>query len=373
MGQFERPRVLITGPSLGAVSGVSTHLRQLLGSRLAQEFELIHFQIGSEGRDESRVARLPRLLASFFVFASALVRDRPSLVHLNPSIDLKAFWRDLLYMLIAKLFGHKVIYQVHGGETPREFFSGRLPGRFLQWVLELPDAVVVLGRIEKEAYERFCTFKRLAVVPNAIDIEPYETREKSLPSGTTRLVYIGRLIGDKGVFEALEALELISGRQLERPQPIRFVIAGSGPAEEALRKRASSPPLAGTVEFVGPVFDEEKLEFWRQADIFVFPTYHREGLPYTVLESLASGTPLITTRTGNIPDAVEHGTHGLFVEPKSSAAVADALVQMLSAPAQLQQMSINCRRTARDRFTVDRLSCDLSVLYRDILDSSPGV
>jgi glycosyltransferase involved in cell wall biosynthesis len=236
----------------------------------------------------------------------------------------------------------------------------------------LPDAVVVLGQVEREAYESFCSYKRLAVIPNAIDVRPYSVREKSWSSGAVKLVYIGRLISDKGVSETLDALESLLHRHSGRLHKCRFLIAGSGPADEALRKRANSAILSGHVEFIGPIFGEEKIEFWRQADIFVFPTYHREGLPYTVLESLASGTPLITTRAGNIPDAIEHGTHGLLVEPRNSDAVAQAIDQLLSDPSRLRQMSTNCRATARDRFTVDRLAGDLSALYRDTLISIPN-
>jgi glycosyltransferase involved in cell wall biosynthesis len=370
MNRIGRQRVLITGPSLDAVSGVSTHLRQLLDSRLAQDFELMQFQVGSEGRNEWPIAKLPRLVASFFEFAAVLMRRRPDLVHLNPSIDLKSFWRDLVYLLIAKISGQKVIFQVHGGETPFEFFRSGFLQRFLKWVLSLPNAVVVLGEVEREAYERFCNFKRLAVIPNAIDVGPYMVREKLWSSGAVKLVYIGRLIADKGVFETLDALEALLHRDSGRLHSCRFVVAGSGPADEALRKRANSKLLSGHVEFIGPIFGDEKVEFWQQADIFVFPTYHREGLPYTILESLASGTPLITTRAGNIPDAVEHGIHGLLVKPRSSNAVAEAIDQLLTNPSILQQMSTNCRRTARDRFAVDRLAGDLSTLYRETLDST---
>lgn len=369
MGDTERLRILITGPSLEAVSGVSTHVRQLLGSRLATEFELLHFQIGREGRDESAIKRPLRLLRDYLGFASIIARRKPHLIHLNPSMDAKSFWRDLLFLLIAKILRQKVIYQVHGGENPQRFFRSRFMGRFLNSVLGLPHAIVVLGSIEKKAYGQLRGLRHLAVIPNAIDITPYEL-EKDRASETTQLVYIGRLIDSKGVAETLDALELILLRDYGSLPAIRFSIAGSGPGEEKLRSRARSAPLSEVVTFLGPIFNDQKLEFWRTADIFVFPTYHQEGLPYAILESLASGTPMITTPIGNIPDAVEHGLEGLLVKPKDPAAVADALVELLTNPDRLREMSENCRRTARERFAVDRLAHDFSSLYRRMLGST---
>lgn len=360
---------MITGPSLNAVSGVSTHIRQLIDSRLANEYELLQLQIGREGRKETFVGRPVRALRDYLRFVVTLVRYRPHVVHLNPSMDRKSFWRDLVFLLIAKLFDRKVAYQVHGGAAPQHFFGSRPMRRFLKWVLLLPDAVVVLGSIEKAAYERFGEFKYLAVIPNAIDIEPYESRGKNPVPGRVQLVYIGRLIDSKGVLETLDALLILLRSHRSLPA-LQFLIAGSGPAEGKMRSRANAASLSEVVRFVGPVFGDQKLDFWQHADIFVFPTYHQEGLPYSVLESLASGTPVITTRIGNIPDAVQHGVEGLLVEEKNPAAVAEALAELLSDPALLEKMSGKCRQTARERFTVDRLARDFSSLYRQLLSST---
>ncbi len=370
MDKGERPRILITGPSLDAVSGVSTHLRQLLDSPLAREYRFHHVQIGREGRHENPAMRPARLLADYSGFVRALASYRPHVVHLNPSMNRRAFWRDLLLLLIAKLLRRKIVYQVHGGAAPQQFFNTGLMRRFLKWVLGLPDAVVVLGSVEEAAYESFRGFKCLAVIPNAIDIAPYAARKKTWTADTAQqLVYIGRLTDTKGVIETLDAL-MILRRNPERWPNLKFLVAGSGPAEKELRRRAAAASLSEVVTFVGSVFGDQKLDFWQGAGIFVFPTYHQEGLPYSVLESLASGTPMITTRAGNIASAVEHGVQGLLVEPRNPDAVSKALVSLLESSERLREMSGNCRRTARERYTVDRLARDFSSLYQRLLSST---
>lgn len=357
--------VFLLGPSLSAVSGVSTHLNQMIGSSLGQEFRLIHFQIGSEGRKEYPFGRFGRLVWSPLALIGKLIALRPALVHLNTSIDPKAFWRDAVYLIVAKSMGSKVVYQVHGGELPEAFFGkhGNL-NRFARWLLSLPDAVILLAEVELRAYKKFSRYKYLSVVPNAIDLSLYGSAEsKNFDSEALRLGYIGRLAKNKGVFQAIESLHILCERGYDY---LQFTIAGSGPEEEALRERVRTLNLEKKVIFLGPVFGEAKIRFWREVDIFVFPTY-REGLPYTVLESLASGTPLVTTRVGGIPDAVTDGVHGFLIEPGDPEAIADSLQTMASDRVRLQQMAVACVQRAREQYSVERLARQISDIYKKVL------
>ena len=110
-----RPSILMCGPSRAAVSGVATHLNQLFDSSLSENYALIQFQVGSEGRNEARLRKMLRYLLSPIEFVVALIRFRPAIVHLNTSMEAKSYWRDLVYLCAARLFRRKVVYQVHGG------------------------------------------------------------------------------------------------------------------------------------------------------------------------------------------------------------------------------------------------------------------
>ena len=98
---MNRPTVLILGPSRAAVSGVSTHLNLLMDSSLADEYELVHFQVGSEGRKEGPIAKLARLLLSPFWLAATILFRHVTLVHLNSSLNPRAYWRDAAILGVA--------------------------------------------------------------------------------------------------------------------------------------------------------------------------------------------------------------------------------------------------------------------------------
>lgn len=360
-------KVLVLGPALSAVSGVSTHLNQLFGSALASEYQLIHFQVGSEGKRESLLQKLLRFILSPFALAAKIIAVAPDIVHLNTSLEQKSFWRDAVYLIVAKFLRTRVIYQVHGGELPQQFFSGNtLLTGFLRRLLGWPEAVVLLASVEYDAYQHFSKFKRLLVIPNAIDLDDYADQgAKQFESGVIKLGYIGRLAHNKGVIEAIEAMQLLRSSGVEN---VTLTIAGSGPAEEDLRAQVQTLGLDKYVVFAGALFGEKKNSFWRQTDIFVFPTFHREGLPYTVLESLASGTPMITTRVGGIVDVIKDGVHGAFVEPHDPAAVAAAVKIMVDDRVKAQRMSAACLERAREFYGVNRLARQFSELYKALLN-----
>ncbi len=356
--------ILLLGPSLSAVSGVSTHLNQLMGSPLAVDYKLIHFQIGSEGRQETKLQKLLRFIFSPIALTGVILKTSPDIVHLNTSLEQKAFWRDALYLMVAKILHKHVVYQVHGGELPQQFFKGnRFLDGFLRQVLIWPDAVVLLASVEYQAYKTFTDIKRLMVIPNAIDL-PGDVEVKPICVETTRLGFIGRLADNKGVFEAIEAVNILVTVGLDN---ITLTIAGSGPFEAELRKKVTSLGMDNIVFFAGALFGQSKNDFWRETDLFVFPTYHREGLPYTVLESLASGTPMITTRVGAIPDVIEDGVHGVFVEPHDPHAVAVAIKSLIDDREKIKSMSIACTARAREFYGVDRLARQFSELYNSII------
>lgn len=359
-----RPVVLVLGPHLGALSGVSSHLNTLFASQLVEEFDLVHFQVGSEGRTESGIDRLVRLLVSPLALAIAIRARGASIVHLNTSLNFRAFWRDLAYLIVAKLSGARVLYQVHGGALPQEFFAGsRILTALLRAVLRLADAIVVLAQSELRAYCDFVPRQHVVAVPNAIDFAPYAplARARSAAQGPLRLVYVGRLAKEKGLYELLQGIKCARALGAE-PQ---LTIAGSGPEEGRLREFAAALGLARDVAFIGPVFGADKMRLFAAADVFVLASYS-EGLPYALLEGMAAGAPAVTTRVGAIPDVVVEGLHGLLVPPRNAAAIARAIAKLASDRELLTRMSVACRMRIAATYSIERLSGELCGLYQEL-------
>lgn len=362
---MKRPVTLVLGPHRAAVSGVATHLNVLFASRLAEDFSLAHFQVGSEGRTEGRSSRLVRLVVSPLCLAIAILTRGAAIVHLNTSLEVGAYFRDLAYMIVAKICGTRVLCQVHGGALPQQFVGrSGIAAAVLRATLRLPDAIVVLAQCELEAYRDFVPGQYIAMIPNAIDSSPFQARARvpAVKGAALKLAYVGRLIKDKGLYEMLEGFRIARAQGIDA----RLVIAGSGPEEVPLRRYVAEAALADHVSLPGPVFGERKVTMLAQTDVFVLPTYHAEGLPYALLEAMAAGAPVITTRVGAIPDVVVEGVHGLFVPPGDPLAIVRAMQRLASDRDSLERMSAACRRRIARSYSMERLSDKFCRLYAEL-------
>jgi glycosyltransferase involved in cell wall biosynthesis len=350
---MRRPAVLLLGPSRDAISGVTTHVNSLLDSRLAGQFELEHFQVGSEGRSEGAMARLARLALSPFALALAVLRRGAAVVHLNTSLNAKAWWRDLVYLLVAKACGARVVLQVHGGALDRFMYV-------LRSALRWPDAVVVLSRREQDSWRRHVPGQNIALLPNGIDCAPYLKYKRSVPSPgePLRLVYIGRLAPGKGLAETVEALALARSTGVAA----RLVIAGNGPEEARVRARVRELGLECEVRFAGPTIGEDKALLLSQTDVLCLPSYS-EGLPYALLEAMAAGVVPVVTRVGGIPDVVQDGVHGRFVPLQDADAIAQAIEALSHDRALLARMSAACRKRIAGAYSIERVAGEFSSLY----------
>jgi glycosyltransferase involved in cell wall biosynthesis len=359
---MKRPVVLLLGPSREAISGVTTHLNCLLGSRLASRFELVHFQVGSEGRNEGAAGRLARLLASPFTLAATILRLNAGLVHINSSLNAKAYWRDLAYLLVARLCGASVLYQVHGGRLD-EFAPRGLAAAFVSASLRLADAVVVLSRAQLAVFRQRLSGHAVDVVANGIDCAPYMrcNRAAPEPAQPLRIIYIGRLAPGKGLVETIEAMRIVRLRGVSA----RLVLAGSGPEEARLRRHAREAGLLREVAFVGPAWGAHKAELLSQADVLVLASY-AEGLPYSLLEAMAAGVVPIVTPVGAIPDVVTEGEQGVFVAPRDADAIAQAIARLAADRAALARMSAAGRACVSAGYSLERVARDFSRLYWDL-------
>ena len=302
------------------------------------------------------------MLLSPFQLALALLRHRPHIVHLNTSLNAKAYWRDWGYLVVAKLLGAKVVNQIHGGALPRDFFFGSASRTWLlRRFLCLSDVVAILSREEYRAYTDFAPQARIVHIPNAID--PAALLGEIRPPDRARplkLVYVGRLAREKGLFEAVSAVAALcaQGRRLS------FEIAGGGVDACALRDAVSRLGMDEVVHFLGPVFGAKKHALWQETDVFVFPTY-AEGLPYALLEAMAAGTPTVACAVGAIPDVMQDGVHGFFVPTRNIHELAAAIARLDDERELLYQMAQAGRQRTLERYTIARLAEDFRRLYAD--------
>jgi len=200
---------------------------------------------------------------------------------------------------------------------------------------------------------------RVDVVPYGVDSNRFRPdpfvrarRRASLGIAThTPLVFTaGRLVRKKGFEYLIDALAKI-------PQEIdiQAAIAGAGDLETELRRRVEAAHIDYRVRFLGNLSQDEVAAWLATADMVAVPSVRDssgnvDGLPNIVLETMASGTPLITTRAGGIGSVVDHGRTGLVVPERDAAALAQAVLTLARDPDERVRLGEAARASVMARF-----------------------
>ena len=184
---------------------------------------------------------------------------------------------------------------------------------------------------------------------------------------------VGRLVPKKGFPVLLDALAIVKRRGLA----FRCTIVGGGPLESALRARIAAEGLEDRVTLSGPLAEYQLAELYREADVFALaceiePDGDRDGIPNVVIEAMASGLPVVSTRVSGLPECVEDGVTGLLVPEREPGAVAAALERLIADPEHARALGRAGRAKVEREFAAHRNVEPIAAALRAALANGRG-
>lgn len=299
------------------------------------------------------------MLADYVVFVFKLIRHRPDIVHVNPSLDVTSTFREAGFLLLAKVFRRKVIVFWRGWEPAvADRITARHSGLF-RAVFGRADAFIVLAGDFAAVLRGWGIERAIHLETTQVDddlLRKFRIEEKSYD--TRRLIFMARIEKDKGIYETMNAVRDLAGRNIE------LVVAGSGPELENARAYAVRNGV-DNVTFTGYLFGEDKVDALATADVFIFPTYYGEGMPNCVLEAMAFGLPVITRPVGGLKDFFEDGKMGHMTESMDHRVYVELISGLLDDPGRMRSIGEYNYRYARGRFWASRVAERLEEIYRE--------
>ncbi len=190
--------------------------------------------------------------------------------------------------------------------------------------------------------------EKIHVIPNFLEPDP-----GTVAQGRDSLLFVGRLAEEKGVRVLLDAA---------RQRPALICIAGAGPLSSEVEAAAAG----GEVRYLGELDRPSVLDEMRRASAVLIPSVWFEGFPVVVLEAFATGTPLIASRIGSLPEIVENGVTGLLVE-SGDQALAEGLRWAQQHPDEMRRMGGNARMRYETAFRGEGHLAALTSLYRSVV------
>ena len=213
------------------------------------------------------------------------------------------------------------------------------------------------------------------IIPNSVDMDDYSFAKndaidaKLIPEDLKdrRLVlYVGRLLAMKGVDTLISAIPEILRRLGE--DKFLFVFAGPGDRIRYMSK-IKELKIESSCLFTGPLPKENVIQLMRTAELVVVPSFI-ENAPYTVLESMACGVPVVASDVGGISEIITDGYNGSLVEKGSPKAVAKSIVKLLEDTSLKNLMGKNAKETIKNKFSWSVNIKKYCEVYYDALDQN---
>ncbi len=256
-------------------------------------------------------------------------------------IDSHGLTAGFVSVFWGKIFGKRVVVSTH---SIYHFSKKGLYRTFAKWIFTNANYSMGLSKqAAKEIKSLGINESKVGTFTYWVDLDkfiPIKNAKKKLGWEDKFVVlFIGRLIPEKGVLELLEAAKTWN-------KNIYLTIAGAGPLEEKVRKESKTNR---NVLFLGKIENEKLPPYYSSADLVIVPSTHEEGFGRVILESLACGTPVIGAKRGAIPEAMNE-TVGKFIDvsPKTIKAVVE---DFYSSPSELKKLAENARAFAEKRYS----------------------
>jgi len=294
-------------------------------------------------------------------------RERPDLVHTHTS---KA---GFLGRVAARLAGvPRVVHTPHGHVFYGGYYGPALTAAFV-WLERLTarwtDRIVVLT--ERGAEEHLARGigrpQQYVPIPSGVDTGALRARAPAREAARVRLglspaapivAGIGRLVPIKGFDVLVASLPKVRARV----PAASVLLVGDGPERRALEARARALGVSAHVCVTGA--REDVVPYVVAADVVAAPS-RNEGMGRVLVEALALGVPVVATRVGGIPSVLDGGRYGVLVPPDDPAALADALIELLSDPVRRAELG-QAGRARAEEFTVEVMTTRIADVYRSL-------
>jgi len=326
--------------------------------------------IGTRPGEVGSTEKLVRLIRDLRGFMRRMVMERYAIVHVNPSLDTKSLVRDGMFVLMAKLCHKKTLVFFRGWNSRHEDL---IQSRWL-WLFKnvfgRADAFIVLSEAfrrrlitwvgDKPVYREFTVLDDEALL--GFDFQ--RALEQRLQARPWRVLFMSRLLKEKGLYEAMTAIGLLA----RHTPAVELVVAGEGPELLPARKFAAEAGLSN-IRFVGYVRGKAKNQLLKSAHMLCFPTTHGEGMPNAVLECMGFGLPVITRPVGGLADFLRNGVHGFVTESSHPQVYADFIRALMKDESLYRTMALNNYNFAQAHFKASQAACRLESIYKNIFNN----
>ena len=358
-------KVLIVHPDLQRLGGIETYYIKLF-PRLNVSYE--SFPIARRAEERGILSRVSRIFSDYSKFWSRLDDSSINIVHLNPSLETKSFFREGLFLLLAKIKRKKVLVFFHGWSLDFQKRIDFMGGWFFRFIYGKANAFIVLAHSFSEKLKNWGIkspiYSEVTIINDEV-IEEFDfpsALNLRLKTPKKKILFASRLMQSKGIVTTMKAFQIIQ----EKGYEVELIIAGDGEFYEQAMLLAKKLEIEN-VYFLGSVSIDKVYEQMRTSHILCFPTEHDEGFPNTIVEAMAFGLPVLTRPMGGIADFFIAKTNGYITESTSPIDFANFMIKTIDNQENYRKMSKHNYDYAQNNFLASRSARRMEDIYKSLI------
>lgn len=317
---------------------------------------------------ELRRFTLKKVLKAFkycFVIISVARKFKPDLVYFTLSPNGFAFYRDALYVFIIKILRIKIVFHLHGKGIKKYCESNYFKRVLFKKVFQNADVICLTNKLTKDIEN--VSSAQPFIVPNGIPIQKESLNTIIRNNCIPMILYLSNYKESKGILILIDALTILKAQGLNFNA--RLVGGPSDLSILDLTNYIKDKNMEENIEVVGPLYDDKKYSEFKEADIFVFPTfYSNETFGIVNLEAMQFGLPIITTDEGGISEVVINGQTGFVIEPKNSHELINKLALLINDKKMREEMGIRGKDMFFQHYTLQHFEKNLKEVFETILN-----
>lgn len=311
------------------------------------------------------IRKLKQFIQLLLRIRKAVRQIKPSLVYVTPNACGGAFYKDFIVIQMLKALRCKVVVHYHnkGVETRQNrSLDNYLYRRFFRGV-----KVILLAEVLYRDIRKYVRREDVYICPNGIPEIFLKESDGERDNEIPHLLFLSNLLESKGVLILLDACRILKDKGY---QFVCDFVGGETAEIDKVRfaREVECRGLERSVIYYGRKYGDDKMLFYRSADIFVFPTYyHNECFPLVLLEAMEHGVACISTDEGGIPGIIEQGKTGFIVEKRNVAQLAEYIEILINSPELCKEMGKVGREKFLREFTLDRFETRITGILEDCL------
>lgn len=282
----------------------------------------------------------------------AILKKKPDLVYFTLSASGYAFYRDLLYVIIIKLFRIKILFHLHGRGFYKAGSKSWLAKKFQQYIFKNQYVIILDKNLVSDLKDIINT--EPFVVPNTspIPMKSFSILKRIPDKEIADILFVSNFIKEKGILDLINAVNILktAGYKFK----VKLVGAQSDISQEFLESYIRQNNLEDVINVLGPLFDDKKIAEYSNSDIFVFPTYYKtEAFPLVILEAMQFGLPVISTFEAAIPSIIDDGVTGFLVTSRHPELLAKKIEILINDPGLAKKMGEAGREKFLKKYSMD--------------------